>query len=142
MEGSETWDEDRWEEYKHDRWMLEQELGEIYYKLYASEMEEENEDVKEVTRVWREEEEIARKEYFRKLEKEEQRTSARKKLWWRPSTTHGRRDRTAAGYQVQGLDLHGRTGGILPVRRQEAGPAQGDLYDAFWQVFLPQDHHG
>ena len=62
MEGSETWDEERWEEYEHDRWMLEQELGERYYDLFASEMEEETEDDKEVTRIWREEEEIARKE--------------------------------------------------------------------------------
>ena len=29
MEGSETWDEERWEEYEHDRWMLDQELGKL-----------------------------------------------------------------------------------------------------------------
>ena len=78
MEGSETWDEERWEKYEHDRWMIEQELGERYYELFASEMEEETEDDKEVTRIWREEEEIARKEYFRKLEEEETKVKIKK----------------------------------------------------------------
>ena len=36
MEGSNQWDEARWEEYKHDRWLLIQELGDDYYKLYGN----------------------------------------------------------------------------------------------------------
>ena len=36
IEGSNQWDEARWEEYKHDRWLLIKELGDDYYKLYGN----------------------------------------------------------------------------------------------------------
>ena len=71
MDGGETWSEDIWEEHEHDRWVLKQELGERYYELFEGETEEQTEDEEEVNRIWREEEEIARKEYFLKLEEEE-----------------------------------------------------------------------
>ena len=38
--------------------MLKQELREIYYKLFVSEMEEQTEEEEEVNRIWRKEEEI------------------------------------------------------------------------------------
>ena len=71
MEGCEQWSEERWEEYEHDRWEMTQELGNDYYKLYKNYME--SEDKEEVLRgqLWREEEEIAKNEYFRVLEEED-----------------------------------------------------------------------
>ena len=36
MEGSETWDAERIEAFMHDRWLLMQELGDDYYKLYEN----------------------------------------------------------------------------------------------------------
>ena len=39
MEGSETWSNDRWEEFEHDRWELIQELGVKYYELYENDSE-------------------------------------------------------------------------------------------------------
>ena len=36
MEGSDTWDEEQIEAFEHDRWLLMQELGDDYYKLYKT----------------------------------------------------------------------------------------------------------
>ena len=41
MEESDTWDEEQIKVFEHDRWLLMQELGDDYYKLY------ENHDSKE-----------------------------------------------------------------------------------------------
>ena len=36
MEGTETWDEEQIEAFEHDRWLLTQEIGDKYYKLYEN----------------------------------------------------------------------------------------------------------
>ena len=61
IQGSSQWDEERWEEYKHDRLELINELGDKYYELYEHDSEEENEE--EVLRrmEWKEEEEKNKK---------------------------------------------------------------------------------
>ena len=71
MERCEEWSEERWEEYKHDRWWMIQELRDEYYKRH--EQEEEPEDEEEVLRSleWKEQEEITKKEYFRRLKEDE-----------------------------------------------------------------------
>ena len=57
MEGSETWSDDRWEEFEHDRWELIQELGNKYYELYENDSEEEDEEEMLRSMNWKEEEE-------------------------------------------------------------------------------------
>ena len=78
MEGSEDWDENRWDEYEINNWDLEQELRERYYEIFPAKEMEESEDDKEEARRWLEEEEAAAREYFRKLEEEETKNKDKK----------------------------------------------------------------
>ena len=65
MEGCEDWDLNRWEEYKIDMWDLKQELMGMFYEIFpANDMEETEEDREEARRLL-EEEEDAKREYFR-----------------------------------------------------------------------------
>ena len=47
MEGSDTWNEEQIEAFKHDRWLLMQELGDDYYKLYENNDSEEEDEEEE-----------------------------------------------------------------------------------------------
>ena len=59
MEGSEDWDENRWDEYEIDHWDLEEELRERYYEIFPAKEMEESEEDKEEARKLSEEEEAA-----------------------------------------------------------------------------------
>ena len=71
MEGCEGWSEETWEEYEHDMWWMIQELGDEYYRLHEHEEEPEAEEEVLRSMEWKEQEEMARKKYFRRLEEKE-----------------------------------------------------------------------
>ena len=67
--------EEEIEEKAHDRWLLIQELGDEYYRLYEKDEDDEKEDPEDMLRrlEWQEEEERAKAEYFKMIEEEEKR---------------------------------------------------------------------
>ena len=77
MEGSDQWSQEQWEELKHHRWELIQEVGDRYYELYESDIEDEDEEEVMRTMLWKEEEEKANKDFFRVLEEEDQEANCR-----------------------------------------------------------------
>ena len=82
MEGSDTWDEEQIEAFEHDRWLLMQELGDDYYKLYENNDSEGEDEEQALRRIeWEEEEEKANKEYFRVIAEKRRREATRGKHW-------------------------------------------------------------
>ena len=74
MEGSDNWNNARWEAFDQDRWMLIQELGYNYYMLYENNYSKKEDEEKTSNRLeWKEEEEKAKEEYFRMIAEEDKR---------------------------------------------------------------------
>ena len=66
------WDKEQIEAFEHDRWLLMQELGDNYYKLYENNDSEGEDEEQALRRIeWEEEEEKTKKEYFRVIAEEE-----------------------------------------------------------------------
>ena len=74
MGRTDTWDEELIEAFKHNRWLLMQELGNDYYKLSESN-DREGEDQDQAMRrmEWEKEEEKAKIEYLRVIADKEKR---------------------------------------------------------------------
>ena len=73
---AESWDKEQIEAWKHDQWLLMQEIGEDYYKLlrrYDQDSEGGDPFETEERVKWQEEEERAKAEYFKVIAEEEER---------------------------------------------------------------------